>query len=464
MTPHGAADEGAALLQRISGSILTRNDSRYEQARRVWNGDINRRPRLIIRCIDADDVSSAIRYAHACGAPVAVRGGGHSVSGASVVDDGVVIDLSELRSVAVDPVRRRAHVGGGATLGDVDFATQPHGLAVPAGVISHTGVGGLTLGGGMGWLTCQAGLTIDNLVSVEIVVADGSVLSASATENPDLFWAVRGGGGNYGVVTKFEFVLHEIGAVVDAALFFWPDNQGHDALHVIRDTIPSLPEGLSAIVVARNLPQVTFIDPQHHNKRGYALFLTGFQRSEAHKEVVDRVREQLTPDFAFATRLPWTSLQRMFDETKPWGHCYYHKAAYLADLTDDVIDIIVEHLAKKLGAMSDIFFYRLDRSYCAVDDSATAFGGKRIPQYVVFITGIAPTSHELQQERQWCRSLWEELYPQSLGGGYVNSMADCDEQRLIATYGSEKLRRLASIKSKYDPENIFRRNINIKPE
>jgi FAD/FMN-containing dehydrogenase len=464
MTLHSTADDGATFLQRISGSILTPDDSCYDEARSVWNGDINRRPRLIVRCIDTHDVTSAIGYARACGAPIAVRGGGHSISGASVVDDGVVIDLSELRSVTVDPVRRRARVGGGATLSDVDSATEPHGLAVPAGVISHTGVGGLTLGGGMGWLACQAGLTIDNLVSVKIVVADGTALNASATENPDLFWAVRGGGGNYGVVTEFEFVLHEIGVAVDTALFFWSEDQGHDALRVIRDTVPSLPDGLSAIFIARNLPEAPFIDREYHNKRGYVLIVVGFQQSEAHKQVVDQIHRHLAPDYAFARQLPWTSFQRMFDEAKPWGDCYYVKTVYLADLTDNVIDIVVKHLAKKSNALSDIFFYRLDRSYCSVDDSATAFGGKRMPQYVGFITGQAPTSRALQIERKWCHAFWEELYAQSLGGGYVNSMAPSDGQRLIATYGSEKLRRLASIKSKYDPDNIFRRNINIKPE
>lgn len=464
MTTLGAAGDGAVFLQRICGSIITRGDSRYHQARAIWNGDINRRPRFIIGCIDTQDVSSAIRYARACGAPVAVRGGGHSVSGASVVDDGVVIDLRKLRTVAVDPVGRRAHVGGGAILGDVDSATQPYGLAVPAGIVSETGIGGLTLGGGMGWLTCQAGLTIDSLISAKIVVADGSVLTASATENPDLFWAVRGGGGNYGVVTDFEFALHETGGEVDVALLFWPANQGRDVLRLIRDTIPNLPEELSAIFVALNLPEVAFIDSQHHGKRGYALFLIGFQRSEAHKQVVDRLQHQLTPDFTFMAQLPWTSLQRTFDESDPWGRCYYEKAVFLADIPDDVINILVEHQEKGKSAMPDIFFYRMDGTYCTVDDNATAFGGRRVPQYAVFILGKAPTSDKLQRERQWCRSLWEKLYPQSLGGGYVNCMADYDDQRLIATYGPEKLRRLASIKSKYDPENIFQNNINIKPE
>jgi FAD/FMN-containing dehydrogenase len=453
----------AALRAAMAGPVIDPSDPGYDAARAVWNGNIDRRPALIARCGSAEDVAAAVRFAQAEGLEIAVRGGGHSMSGQSVVDDGLVIDLSGMCQVSVDPEAMRARVGGGALLKDLDGATQEHGLAVPLGAIGHTGVGGLTLGGGMGWLTRQAGLTIDNLVSVEIVPADGRIVRASATEHPDLFWAVRGGGGNFGVVTEFEFRLHAVGPMIDFGLMFWGEEQAGDALRVIREVVPELPRSLNVIITVMTAPPAPFVPEQHHFRPGIGLLLAGFGDTEEHASALSRVRAALPPLFDHVSPMPYVALQQMLDESNAAGQHYYEKSTYVDDLTDGVVDALVDHLGRRTSPMSIVFIYRLDQAFCEVDEFDTAFGGTRSPQYAIFGIATSPTPDLLPADREWSRSLWAALQPHSRGvGTYVNAMTEYEEHRVRAAYGP-KYERLKRVKAAHDPRNVFHRNINIAP-
>ncbi len=448
----------------FTGPVITPPDSAYDDARLVWNGEIDRRPAVIARCLNAADVSAAIGFARQQGLEISVRGGAHNTSGSAVGDDGLMIDLSRLREVTVDPARRRARVGGGALLADMDAATQAHGLATPAGIVSHTGVGGLTLGGGMGHLTRKFGMAIDNLVSAEVVIADGRILRAAADENPGLFWAIRGGGGNFGVVTAFEFRLHEVGPLVPVGLFFWGLEQGAEVLRIARDVIATLPPDVNVLTAGLNAPPAPFVPEQHHFQPGYALLVSGFGSEDQHAQVLARLREALPPLFEMVTPMPYVQLQQMLDEANPWGLFGYEKGIYLEELSDEAIAVITEHLPAKRAPLSVLLLSRLAGAYSEVGHDDTAFSGGRSPRYSTFIIGLAPTPELLEAERAWVRSFWDALRPHAMGiGSYVNGMAEFEEDRVRAAYGPAKYERLARIKAKYDPDNLFHRNANIKP-
>lgn len=447
----------------ISGTVLTPGQDGYDDARRLWNAVHDRRPSVIAQVRSAEDVAAAVRYGVENGLEIAVRGGAHSMAGMSSVDDGLMIDLSGLNTVTVDAEARRARVGGGALLGDIDAATQPHGLAVPAGVVSHTGVGGLTLGGGMGWLTRKYGLTIDNLESVQLVTADGSILRAAEDENPDLFWGVRGGGGNFGVVTEFEFRLQEAGPMIHYGLLFWTADQGADVLRLARDLYPTLSVDVNIIIAGLNAPPAPFVPEALHFAPGFGLVVVGLGSPEEHAEVLDRIRTALPPSFEFVTPMPYVALQQSLDEPNAWGRYGYEKGTYLEELSDGAIEVITQEFPKKTSPLSVALLYRLDHAYSAVDDDATAFGGKRIDQFAMFVVGLAPVPELYEADQQWARSFWAALQPYTAGtGSYVNGMTNADEDRLRATFGP-KYERLQQLKAKYDPDNVFHRNPNIKP-
>jgi FAD/FMN-containing dehydrogenase len=451
------------LRAAMAGVVFTPEDPGYDQARLLWNADADRRPEVVARCSSATDVAAVLRYAQAEGLEIAVRCGAHSMSGQSGVDGGLVIDLSGMREVTVDPERRRARAGGGALISDLDAATQAHGLAVPTGMVGHTGIGGLTLGGGMGWLTRQAGLACDNLESVEIVVADGRVLRASAEENPDLFWAVRGGGGNFGVVTEFEYRLHEVGPMIQFALLFWEVERGTEALRAVREAVADLPRSCNVIVGGLSAPPAPFVPAEHRFKAGFALMVAGFGDPGEHAMVVDRLRAALPPLFDTVTPMPYTALNQMFDQANCWGQYYYEKSTRYTELTDDVIDVMVTHLSRRTSPMSVMLSYRLAEAYCEADPEATAFGGTRDPQYAIFVVAVASDGDALAAERLWARGLLDALQPFALDAGtYVNGMTEQEDHRVRAAYGP-KYDRLARIKAEYDPGNVLHRNINIKP-
>jgi FAD binding domain/Berberine and berberine like len=454
-----------ALRTMLAGKVITPGDADYDTARIQWNNDIDRCPAAIARCVSPADIAAALTFAQEQTLDVSVRGGGHAFSGAGVCDGGLMIDLSVMRRVSVCAAAGRAKVGGGATVAELDAATQTHGLAVPAGVISHTGVGGLTLGGGIGWLTHKAGLSIDNLLSVDVVLADGRCVHASANEHADLFWAVRGGGGNFGVVTTFEFQLHPVGPEVHLGLFFWGMEDGEQVLRLARDIVPALPDNAGAqIAIGLNAPPAPFVPQQYHFIPGYLLIVVGFSSAAEHARIVAPIRQALPPLFELVTPIPYVALQRTLDETAPWGLLGYQEVIYLDELSDDAIAVIVEQMPAKTSPMSFCLVFRLDGAYSEVGDDDTAFGGRREPRYVINIAGIGATPEALAADRTWVRSVWNALRPFAQdSGGYVNSMTGDDEVRVRASYGLTKYDRLARIKTKYDPHNTFRLNANIKP-
>jgi FAD/FMN-containing dehydrogenase len=452
------------LRAAVTGPVIGPADPDYDQARRVWNAGIDRRPAMIARCASPADVAAAVTFAAEHDLEIAVRGGAHSMSGASVVDDGLIIDLSQLNQVSVDPQAKRARAGGGALLADLDAATQAHGLAVPAGVVSHTGVGGLTLGGGMGWLTRQGGLSIDNLVSAQVVSADGQIQRAAVDENPDLFWAIRGGGGNFGVVTEFEFRLHQAGPIVQVGLLFWALEQGCDVLRLAREIISTLPRELNIIIAGLNAPPAPFVPEAHRFQPGYALVVAGFGSADQHHQVMTRIRQALPPLWELTTPMPYVALQQILDEANAWGFHTYDKGTYLEDLSDETIEVVASHLPRKTSPLSVLLFYRLDQAYSQAGEDDTAFSGGRSPRFAVFIVAVCPTPELLAADRAWARSFWHALRPHSLGAGsYINAMTEFDDDRVRAAYGPAKYERLATIKKKYDPHNLFHHNANIKP-
>ncbi len=454
-----------SLRTACTGDVLVAGDAGYDDARALWNGDHDRRPAAIARVTSAEDVAAAIAFGRAHGLEIAVRGGGHSFAGHGVCDDGLMIDLSLMKSVTVDAGAARARVGGGATWADLDAATQEHGLAVPGGVVSHTGVAGLTLGGGIGWLSRKHGLSCDNLVSARVVTADGNIVNASASENTDLHWALQGGGGNFGVVTEFEFALHPVGPMVNAGLFFWPVERAAEALAHMRTVIAGLPADAGAQIIGVNAPPLPFIAEEHHFKPGIMFAIVGWGSPEEHAAMVGPARENVPPLFEFVTPIPYTMLQQMIDDSAPWGILAYEKACYLDELTDDAIAVIAEHLPRKSSPMSIMPIFPIGGAYHDPSDADTAFGGSRRSKWLVNIAATAPDPDLLAADRAWVRTFWEALQPHATGSGsYVNFIADPgDETRVRESYGATKYDRLARIKAQYDPENIFHRNANIKP-
>lgn len=457
--------EPATPLEPRTGELLAPGDVGYDEARSVWNGAFDSRPELIARCRSDDDVVAAIALARERGLELTVRGGGHSFSGASTADGGLLIDLSLMRDVSVDPAAKRAVCGGGATLADLDAATQEHGLATPGGVISHTGIGGLTLGGGMGWLTRQFGLTIDNLVSARVVTVDGRVLRAAEDENPDLFWGLRGGGGNFGVVTSFEYALHEVGPTVHVALMFCEADKGADMLRLSREFVPGMPRNAGAmIVLGLTAPPLPFVPEEHVGVVGHALLVAGFGSAEDHARLIAPVREALPPLFEVVTPIPYTGLQQLIDDSCPWGIQCYDKSLYLDDFSDDVIALLAERMPSKSSPMSFGPIHCIGGAYADVPEDATAFGGRRKPCYVVEMAAVAPTDDLLQADTAWARDLWEALQPHAGGtASYVNFIDYFEQDRIRSAYGAAKYERLARLKAEYDPENVLHRNANIEP-
>jgi FAD/FMN-containing dehydrogenase len=452
------------LRAGVSGTVLLAGDEGYDAARSVWNGAIDKRPAVIVRCAGPDDVAAGLRYAQEVGLEVAVRGGGHGYWGAAVPEGGMMIDLSPLDHVAVDPETRRARVGGGATLGKLDAATQEHGLAVPAGTVSHTGVGGLTLGGGWGWLTRLHGLTIDNLESAQVVLADGRCVRASLDEHPDLFWALRGGGGNFGVVTEFEYRLHPVGPLVQLAMLFVEQERAAHALRTVRDLLPALSPTTSSGVACISAPPAPFVPTEHHFARVAAVILVGFGSDDEHAADVAAVREQLRPMFEMVTPLPYTALQQSLDDGSAWGTMAYAKGLYLDELTDSTADALAACLPGRRAPHSEVLILPLAGAFNEVSDDATAYGGSRSLRYVVAIECQAPDAELLAHDRQWVRDTWSTLLPAAVhSGAYVNLNAEFEGDSIRTTYGAEKFDRLRRIKAQYDPTNLFRHNANIPP-
>ncbi len=449
----------------FGGSALTAGEEGYDSARSVWNGAIDRRPGVIARCSSANEVAGAIRFGRENGLEIAVRGGGHNFAGHGVCDGGLMIDLSPMNQVSVDKEKRLGKAGGGATWEALDAAAQEHGLATPGGFISHTGIGGLTLGGGVGWLTKKAGLSCDNLVGAEVVTADSRIVRASADENPDLFWALRGGGGNFGVVTSFEFALHEVGPMVNLGMFFWGLDKGTEALRFARDFVDTLPaDAAGFIAIALSAPPAPFVPEEQHGAPGHALLVVGLGSAEDHGAVIAPIREAVPPLFELVTPIPYAMLQQMFNESAAWGTLAYEKALYLDKLSDGALEVIAEYAAKKSSPESFCPTFLLTGAFLDKGDEDTAFGGARSGGYVFNISGAAHEQDVYEKDRAWVRAFWDAMRAHARGtGGYLNFQSDADDDRVRASYGPEKYARLAKLKATWDPENVFHLNANIKP-
>jgi FAD/FMN-containing dehydrogenase len=457
LDPRAVEEFGAALR----GDLIGPDDPGYEQHRRVWNGSIDRRPALIARCAGAADVRSAVRFAKAHALLVAVRSGGHSFPGHSVCDGGMVIDLSPMKGVRVDPATRTARVRAGALLGELDSATQAFGLAVPAGIVTHTGVAGLTVGGGIGWIMRRYGLTIDNLLSVAMVTADGESVTASDTGNSDLFWAVRGGGGNFGIVTGFEFRLHPLGPEVVAGPVYWPMERAPEVLRFYRDWVAGCPDELMTIVVQRRAPDLPAVPRELVGRHVIAVVACYAGPLEDGERVLRPLKAFGRPVLDLCVPKPYVAHQSMFDPSFRHGWWYYFRACDVAELTDGVIDTMAEHGRRIVSPISSIALWQMGGAVARVDASGTAFHG-RTAGFTFNINGNSTTPDGFDAEREWARAYWSALAPHH-SGVYVNFLMDEGEERVRQAYGAAKYDRLKALKRRYDPDNVFRLNQNIMP-
>lgn len=449
------------LATGFRGELVRPEDAIYEEARRVWNGSIDRRPELIACCTGVADVIAAVRFARAHGLLVAVRGGGHSFPGHSVCDGGIVIDLSAMNGIRIDPVARTARVQAGALLGELDHETQAFGLACPSGIVTHTGVAGLTLGGGIGFIMRKYGLTIDNLLSADVVTADGEFVRASESENPDLFWGLRGGGGNFGIVTEFEFRLHRVGPHVVAGPIFWRMEDAPQVLRFYRDWIADCPDELMTIVVQRKAPALPSVPPDLVGKRVVAVVCCYAGPVEDGEKVMAPLKQFGSPVLDLCVPKLFLAQQSMFDPSFPPGWWYYVRSCDVSQLNDHVIDIMVEHGQSISSPVTTIALWQMGGAVSRVGDDETAFNG-RTAGHTFNINGNAKSAVGFEEEREWARSYWTALSPYH-SSVYVNFMMEEGEDRIRQAYGAEKYERLKTLKRKYDPENLFRLNQNINP-
>ncbi|WP_026874525.1 FAD-binding oxidoreductase [Jiangella gansuensis] len=448
------------LRERVRGPVVAATDEGYDDARRVYNAMIDRRPRVVVRCANAGDVAAAVDFARENGLPVAVRGGSHSVPGFGTVDDGVVVDLGGMRGVRVDPRNRTARAEGGATWGDFNAATYAFGLATTGGIISTTGVGGLTLGGGIGYLARGFGLSCDNLISADVVTADGRFVVASARENEDLFWALRGGGGNFGVVTSFEFALHPVRDIYGGPMFFELDDAA-DVLRFYRDFIQDAPEQFGGFPAYQIAPPLPFI-PQDRQGEPFLAFVAcwagpleeGEQAIKPLRDIAPIVAQHVGP-------MPYPALNSAFDALVPPGLQHYWKANFVTELTDDAVAAHQEHGPKVPVVNSTVHIYPINGACHRVAPDETAFA-YRDATFATVIAGMWPDPAQNDVNTRWVRDYYAATAPLSEEGGYVNFMAADDQDRIAANYKGN-YQPLVDVKRRYDPDNLFHLNQNIRP-
>jgi hypothetical protein len=448
----------AALEIAMRGTITAPGDPDYDERRKLYNAMIDRRPRLIARCTDAADVIAAVGHARSEGMPLAIRGGGHNGAGLGSVDDGLVVDLSGMRGVIVDPASKVARVLGGSLLGDVDHACQPFGLALPSGIISTTGVGGITLGGGLGHLTRGGGLTIDNLIAADVVLADGRLVRTSASEHPDLFWALRGGGGNFGVVVSFSFSLREVSDVL-AGPTLWPMEAAPAVMRAFDRYMESAPDIVSGFFLFLEVPPAPPFPEELHGRKmcGIAWCVTDPDATDVFDDLLGAAK----PDLHGVQRMPFPMWNSAFDGLYPPGHQWYWRADFVKELSDEAIALHCEHGAKLPTMQSSMHMYPINGAAARVgkDDTAWAY---RDAKYGMVIVGVDPEPANAGLIRDWTVAYHEALHPYSMGGAYVNMMMEEGQERVRASY-RDHYDRLAEVKATYDPGNLFRVNQNIQP-
>lgn len=445
----------------VQGTIFTRDTPGYEEARAIWNAMIDRRPAMIVRCRVTDDVLHAVLFARELDLLVSVRGGGHNIAGSALVDDGFVIDLSAMRGVHVDSIQRTARAEPGLTLGGFDRSTQEYGLATPLGINSTTGIAGLTLGGGYGWLSRAHGLSIDNLRAVQVVTADGDLLNASERENSDLFWALRGGGGNFGIATRFDYALHPVGPTVHAGLIVHPFDDAATLLRRYRDVMAAAPDRLSAWVVMRKAPPLPFL-PESVHGREVVVIATCFSGPHAEAdEALRPLRAIGQPIADVVAPTPYVAFQSAFDPLLTPGARNYWKTHNFSTLHDGLIDRVVEQVRALPGPLSEIFLAHLGGAVSRRSDEATAYSG-RDAQFVMNVHGRWESPDEDDRFVGWARDVHKATAPFASAGAYVNFLTSDEQDRVRAAYGAN-YERLAAIKAKYDGDNFFRTNQNIVP-
>jgi FAD/FMN-containing dehydrogenase len=456
------ASKIAAFKAGLRGQLIEPTDPGYEEARALYNGMIDKRPRMIARCADVADVISAVNFGRDNNLLIAIRGGGHNGPGLGSVDNGLVIDLSAMKGVRVDPANRTVRVGPGCTQGDVEHAAHAFGLAVPSGLVSTTGIAGLTLGGGTGYLTRKHGLTIDNLLEADLVLADGRFVTASAKENPDLFWAIRGGGGNFGVVTSFLFQAHPVSMIYGGPIF-WDIKHARQIMRWYREALATMPAELCSFFGLKTVPSGEPFPKEHWGKRVCCL-ISCFNGTAAdgEKALAPMRKELPAPLFDWAGPMPFPALQGLFDPLLPKGMQWYWKGAYFKELPDRAIDTFIEYSTGAPSDLSLVHLYPIDGAVHRVAKDATAWSA-RDATWSMVIAAIDPDPAKAAKLKSWGRSYWDAVNPYTTGAGYVNFMMDDEgDARIKATYGGN-YERLTTVKRKYDPNNVFRVNQNIKP-
>jgi len=448
------------LAPGFEGEVIGPADARYDEARALYNAMFDKRPAVIARCTSAADVARAVGFAREHGMPLAIRGGAHNGAGLASVDDGIVADLSTLRSVSVDPDTRTVRVAGGCTWKEVDAATNPHGLAVPCGIISTTGVGGLTLGGGIGHLTRSCGLTIDNLLSAQVVLADGQLVTASADENAELFWALRGGGGNFGVVTEFTFRAHPVSDVVGGPTF-WPIEQADEVMSAYREFLPALSRNASGFFCFHTVPPGPPFPEEIHMRKVCGIVWCIDGSDEQAEQAMAPMLQVGTPLMHGAQRLPIPALNSLFDELYPTGEQWYWRADFVNELPDESIARNTEWNERMPTWKCGTHIYPIDGAAHDVGSGDTPWGYRdtRWSQVIISVDSDPAGASAL---RDWAIGYWEAVHPYSAGGAYVNFMMEEGDARVRATYGGN-YERLARAKATYDPDNVFHVNQNIRP-
>ena len=443
------------------GQVVHPGEPEYDVHRKIWNGSFDKHPAVIVRCAGVSDVIAAVKFGRESGLPVAVRSGGHSFPGLSVADDALMIDLSPMKGVRVDPEKGTARVQAGVLLGELDRETQAFGLAVPSGIVTHTGVAGLTLGGGIGWIQRKHGLSIDKLLSVDLVTAEGEFVKASADENSDLFWGVRGGGGNFGIVTEFEFQCVPLGTQVLAGPVIWPMEQSGEVLRFYRDWVAEAPDELMTIIVHRKAPPMPFIPEELHGQLVVMVVCCWAGDVEEGEKFIRPLRDFGSPAADVCAPKPFLAHQAMLDPGFVPGRWYYFKSCDVAELNDEIIDITVERSLQIDSPLTSYPIWHMGGAIGHVAEDETAFTGRNAG-FTYNVGACTETSEGFDKEREWARSFWSALEPWH-DGVYVNFLGDEGQERVRQSYGAEKYDRLQALKQKYDPDNFFRINQNISP-
>jgi FAD/FMN-containing dehydrogenase len=458
--PEEPAIQAASLRGLIKGEVILPEDSGYDEARKVWNGMIDKHPKAVAFPLDEDDVASAVKFASKSRMLLAVRGGGHNVAGFGTCDGGLVIDLSKMKKIEVDTEAKTARAQSGLIWREFDKATQLHGLATTGGLVGTTGIAGFTLGGGIGWLVRKYGLTIDNLLSVRMVLANGERVRASRTENPDLFWGVKGGGGNFGIVTEFEYQLHDVGPMVFGGVIFFPLERAREVMKAVINQDRSMPDEYTPLVVLLTAPPAPFVPQALQGTKMVALGLCYTGKHEDAQRLVAPFRE-LKPAIDLLGPMPYVALQGMFDEAAPRGINAYWKTSYLRELDDRAIGVLVDQASRFQSPYSQLHIHHLEGAVGRAGKDAGAFSHRDSP-YVLNVIGFWTETNEAEKNIAWVRETWDAVRPYSTGVPYLNFLGAEGVDQVKAAYG-DNYQRLAELKKKYDPTNLFRVNQNIKP-